>query len=92
METTDAEKVFSIMCFLWNEGIRVEEHYRVTLSYRTVKYRECDQLDLLELIQLRDRLEYFHELNTVLCNVLFGTFNPRPVFYPLTGLRYDATM
>jgi len=92
MPMTDAEKVFNIMVFLLNEGIRAEEMFRVTLSYRTVRYRDCDQLDFLELIQLKDRYEYFNELNTVLGNILYGEHRPRPPYYPLTGLRYDATM
>jgi hypothetical protein len=74
---TDSEKLFSIMCFLMNEGIRVEEHYRVTLSYRTVRYRECDQLDMLELIQLQDRLQYFGELNAVIGNICENTLGWR---------------
>ena len=89
---TDAEKLVSVMVFMLNEGIRVEDQYKVTLSHRTVRYRECDQLDLLELIQLKDRLEYFNELDAVIGNILYGTNRRRPPYYPLTGLRYDATM
>jgi hypothetical protein len=89
---TDAEKLLSIMCFLMNEGISVDNQYRTTLSYRTVRWRECDQLDLLEIIQLQDRVQYFNEISAVLNNILYGTNYPRRVFYPLTGLRYDATM
>ena len=92
METTDTEKVFSIMCFMWNEAMRVDNQYQTTLSYRTVKWRECDQLDMLEIIQLQDRVQYFNELNAVIGNIIFGTFNPRPQFYPLTGLRYDGIL
>ena len=89
---TDAEKLLSIMCFLMNEGLHVDDQYRTTLSYRTVKWRECDQLDMLELIQLQDRVQYFNELNAVLSNILYGTQYPRPPYYPLTGLRYDGIL
>ena len=89
---TDAEKLFSIMCFLMNEGLHVDDQYRVTLSYRTARWRECDQLDLLEFIQLQDRVQHFNEISAVLSNMLYGTQYARPSFYPLTGLRYDATM
>ena len=89
---TDSEKLLSISCFMMNEGLRVDDHYRTTLSYRTVRWRECDQLDLLELIQLQDRVQYFNELDAVIGNILYSRNQARPVFYPLTGLRYDGIM
>jgi len=89
---TDTEKLFSIMAFMMNEGMRVDDQLRVTLSYRTAKWRECDQLDMLELIQLQDRVQYFNELDAVIGNILYNNNRPRPPFYPLTGLRYDGIM
>jgi len=87
---TDNEKLLSIACFLWNEGNRVEEMYRVTLGHRAARYRDCDVYDLVELIQLANRLEYFSELSTVINNILFDRNDPRLPYYPLTGLRYDG--
>ena len=89
---TDSEKLFSIMCFMMNEGLRVDDQYRTTLSYRTVRWRDCDQLDMLELIQLQDRVQYFNELDAVIGNILYDNNRPRPAFYPLTGLRYDGIL
>ena len=89
---TDSEKLLAIGGFLLNEGIRVEDTYKTVLSYRTARYREADQLDLLELIQLMDRWEYFVELATVIENILYGRHDQRPPFYPLTGLRYPDIM
>ncbi|MCL2300478.1 MAG: hypothetical protein FWC27_10090 [Firmicutes bacterium] len=89
---TDSEKVVSVMAFMLNEGLRVDDYYRTTLGYRTVKWRECDQLDMLEIIQLQDRVQYFNELDAVIGNILYSNNRPRPVFYPLTGLRYDGIL
>ena len=85
---TDAEKLVAIMSFMHNEAIRAEDAYKLTLNHRTVYYRQCDQLDLLELIELKVRLDYFNELSAVICNVLYGTHTPRPKYHSLTGLRY----
>jgi len=85
---TDGEKLLTLAAFMNNEGFRAEDAYKLTLNHRTVRYRECDVLDLVELMELKIRLDYFVELSAVICNVLYGTFNPRPPYYPLTGLRY----
>ena len=89
---TDVEKLLSIGCFMNNEGIRVEDTYRLVLSHRTVHWRECDQLDLLELMELKIRLDYFNELDVVIGNILLARHDPRPPYFPLTGLRYDGTI
>jgi len=80
---TDAYKLLLIGNFLNNEAIRLEDAFKVTLSYRTGQYRNVDQLDMLELIQLLDRLEYFRELDAVISNILDGGHRPRPRWKPL---------
>jgi len=69
---TDAEKLLAIGSFMNSEAIRVEDDFKVMLSYRTGQYRNVDQLDLLELIQLMDRWEYFRELDAAIGGVLYG--------------------
>jgi len=80
---TDREKLLSIASFLHNEGIRVEDSYKILLTHKTVKYRECDALDYLELIQHRDRWEYFAELDAVISSILYDKHVPRPPWWPL---------
>jgi len=81
---TDGEKLLTIQHFLLLEGIRVEDDFRLTLSYRTAQYRNCDQLDMLELIQLMDRVEYFNELEAVIGNVIDDARHKRrPAWFPL---------
>ena len=80
---TDSDKLLAIASFMLNEGIRVEDTYKLTQSRRTIEYRGCDQLDYLELIQLRDRWEYFMELDVAIGNILFDQFRSRPPWYPL---------
>jgi len=75
---TDAEKLLAIGNFLYMEGIRVEDAFRVALSYRTGQYRAVDQLDLLDLIQLMDRWEYFNELEATIGNILYDRHKMRP--------------
>jgi len=89
---TDEAKFIAIANFLFCEGIRVEDSLRVFLSHRMIQYKHSDQLDMLEIIQLMDRLEYFNELSTVINNILFDTYLPRPAFYPLTGAGYYGTI
>ena len=84
----DTEKLLTLAVFMNNEGFRVEDAYRMTLNHRTVRWRECDVLDLVELMELKIRLDYFNELSAVICNVLYGTHTPRPKYHSLTGLRY----
>lgn len=91
-DLTDNEKLLSIGNFIYNEGWQLEEHCRVVFHRRLVCYRECDQLDLLELIQLMDRWEYFKELSTVIENILYDRHSLRPQFHPLTGWRYPDIM
>ena len=64
----DAEKLLAIANFIYCEGIRVEDRLKITQSHRMVQYHDNDQLDMLEIIQLMDRLEYFNELSTVIDN------------------------
>jgi hypothetical protein len=80
---TDAEKLISLANFIHLEGIRVEDMLRCTVQRRLVKYREFDQLDALELIQLQDRYEYFCELSVVITNILFEQNRPRPCWRSL---------
>ena len=80
---TDAEKLLAIGNFLFMEGIRVEDDFRVMLSYRTGQYRDVDQLDMLELIQLMDRWEYFNELEAVIGNIVHGRHKRRPAWKSL---------
>lgn len=80
---TDAEKLLAIGNFLHMEAIRVEDAFKVALSYRTGQWRSVDQLDMLELIQLLDRVEYFNELEAVIGNVIYGRHKRRPQWYPL---------
>jgi len=86
---TDKERLLNIACFINNEGLRAEDTYKLVLSHRTVRYRECDQLDLLELMELKIRLDYFKELEAVLGNLLYDRYVPRPAYRRLTGRRYD---
>jgi hypothetical protein len=80
---TDSDKLLAIANFLFCEGIRVEDTFKVVLSHKTVGYRNTDQLDYLELIQLMDRWEYFREFDAVISNILFGVNAKRPPWHPL---------
>jgi hypothetical protein len=81
---TDNERLLAIACFLLNEGTRAEDGYKQALARKTVKYREADALDYLELIELRTRWDYFRELDVVIGNVLYGRHDPRPQWFPLS--------
>jgi hypothetical protein len=65
------------------EYYRVDEQYRLTSSRRNMQYRVCDCLDYLELIQLRDRWEYFQELDAIIDNIIFDRWRRRPPWRPL---------
>ena len=71
---TDAEKLLSIMNYLFQEGIRAEDALKVMTYRRFVWYRDFDQLDLLEVIRLMDRAEYYAEISAVLNAILFDSF------------------
>ena len=89
---TDAEKVHAIMVFIFHEGIRAEDGMRAVFSRRWMWNKEADQLDMLEVIQYMDRLEYFNELATVINGIIFDKHERRPAFRPLTGGRHDGIL
>ena len=89
---TDAEKLLAIGNYLFTEGIRVEDSYKLTMNHRMLKYRDCDQLDLMELIELKNRWDYYAELAVMIENILYDRYEQRPRYNPLTGLRYDGNM
>jgi len=83
IQMTDAEKLLAIANFLFMEGIRVEDDFKVHLSYRTGQWRNVDQLDMLELIQYLDRWEYFNEIEAMIGNILYDRHKRRPPWVPL---------
>jgi len=85
---SDNEKLLAIGNYIMREGLLLENMYQVTLARRTVKYRDCDQLDMLELIQLMDRWEYFKEWSVIIENTLYERFDRPHKHVPLTGFRY----
>ena len=82
---TDAERLIALANFIFSEGIRVEDSFNAVLNRRWMWSKEADQLDLLEVIQYMDRLEYFKEISAVVNGILFDEHRRRPPFKPLTG-------
>jgi len=52
--------------YMYIRGCDLEENLRVTLWRRFVRHKDCDQLDILELLELMNRLEYHNELARII--------------------------
>jgi len=59
-------KLLLIQSYMNTRGCDLEELLRVTFWKRFVKYKNCDQLDILELLEMMVRLEYHHELSSII--------------------------
>ena len=68
---TDREKLLSIVNYIFQEGIRAEDSLKVIMHRRFQWHKTFDQLDLLDVIRLMDRLEYYNEFSAVLNAILF---------------------